>query len=230
MGQHHAWPVRVARNSPLPTGTRQARNPASAWIKAINAAISFSHLSNGNTSLPNLGLNIPALSAGLSYSINRKMNGRNSYVDSITKTLSFNVTLSAGIKQSPWINSPRYPTGIIETEIQKQKFPGARYGAGIAFFFDPSMHHLYLDTIVTIGTTNRPAVNTGPFISYQKILGKFSIPIKLGVYLFSSEVGRFFQDLGFRYSINHHFSVDAGLLAHWGKADFLHAGINYKIK
>ncbi|GAC1425288.1 MAG: acyloxyacyl hydrolase [Flavisolibacter sp.] len=195
----------------------------------LEGGLSFSHLSNGNTKLPNLGLNIPAFYVGLSYRRAHQTNNQISGFGKGEKKMGLAFTGSLGLKQAPWIRSKRYGTTIIEAELQRQKRLGIRFGAGVAFFYDPSKHHMYLDSIVTLGKTSMPVLNSGPFISYEKILGKFSIPIQFGFSLFASDTGPFFQNLGFRYRLNHHFFLNAGLFTHWGKADFMHLGLHYQL-
>ncbi|HUQ97546.1 MAG TPA: acyloxyacyl hydrolase, partial [Chitinophagaceae bacterium] len=43
----------------------------------VNAGLSFSHFSNGSSTLPNLGLNIPALAFGLRYGLTKKIDTHN---------------------------------------------------------------------------------------------------------------------------------------------------------
>ena len=64
-------------------------------------------------------------------------------------------------------------------------------------------------------------------ITSEKRIGKFAVPIQLGGYLFYSEVGQLFQNIGIKYYLNRKWAFGGYLLAHWGKADFMHYGIDY---
>lgn len=190
------------------------------------AGISLSHFSNANTKLPNLGLNIPAVSVGLSYHINH-YNSSDSFQKISIRRNAFYVHASMGTKQSPWIESNHYAIEFMEGGWLHSLKTNDSYSYGLAVFHDPSQEHIYLDTIVTKGITKHSPWNAGPFISFEKRIGKFSIPVQLGAYVFYSEVGQLFQNIGIKYYVNRNCAIGGYLLAHWGKADFMHFGIDY---
>ena len=196
----------------------------------INAGLSFNHLSNATIKLPNLGINIPAFSAGISYAIKPLPIKNFSTPDSIDKRIKFHLQLTAGIKQSPWIESNLYSPIVFAAEVTKQKFSNFRYGAGVAFFYDKSLASQYLDTIVTIDKTSFSTVNASPYFSFEKVIGRFSIPIQFGVYILENDLGSYYQNLGFRYELNKQWSATGYLKTHWGRADFIHVGFNYTFR
>lgn len=193
----------------------------------LNAGLSFSHLSNASIKLPNLGVNTPALSAGVSYAFNQSTPHPFTTKDSTYKNISYRIRLSVGMKQTPWIESYRYETITGEIEVAKNHKGNFNYGAGIAVFYDPSLPHMYLDPVITIGPPYKHTINVGPYIMYEKLVGRLSIPLQLGIYAIDDYLGLLFQNIGFRYRLSNHWSAGGYLKTHWGKADFIHAGIDY---
>jgi len=194
----------------------------------LNAGLSFSHLSNATIKLPNLGLNIPAFSAGISYLIDKSPVTELKSADTIDKRIKFNLQLSAGLKQGPWIESPIYKTAVFTIEATKQKSIKSRYGAGLALLYDPSVANQYLDSIVSLDKTVYSTVNVAPYISYEKLIGKLSIPIQFGMYVLKNPMKKFYQNLGLRYQFTQDWSMVGFLKTHMGRADFVHLGINYQ--
>lgn len=194
---------------------------------SLMAGISLSHFSNANTKLPNLGLNIPALSVGINYQIKPIRNLDSSIKIKPVDKNQFYIHISVGTKQSPWIESNHYGIEYMESGWQHTLRTSDQYSFGLALFHDPSQEHLYLDTIVTLGITKHSPWNVGPYLSFEKRIGKFGVPVQLGAYLFYSEVGQLFQNVGIKYYLNKNWVVGGYLLAHWGKADFMHFGFDY---
>ena len=192
----------------------------------LNLGLSLSHLSNATTKLPNLGLNIPAFTAGISTYIKQAGFETNSYRDSFRKKWNTIVQLTAGIKQVPWVNSDRYGQLILSSEFLYQPNRYGRFGGGLALTYDPSQDNLFVDSIITVGIKNYPVTNLALFASYEIILGRVSIPVQLGTALLETK-NRIFQNYGIRYRASGNFSLAGYLRTHGGTADFLHGGISY---
>jgi hypothetical protein len=195
----------------------------------LNAGVSISHLSNATTKLPNLGLNIPAFTAGISTFINRSAFEKITYRDSFLKKWNAIIQLTAGIKQVPWVNSKRYGQMILSSEFLYQPNRFGRYGGGLAITYDPSQDNFFIDSVITVGIKNYPAINLALFASYEIILGRVSIPIQLGAALLDTKK-RIYQNYGIRYRLTGNLSLAGYLRTHGGTADFLHGGISYHFK
>ena len=196
----------------------------------VNAGLSFSHLSNATIKLPNLGLNIPALSVGIRYAVNRAPARTLSRVDTVPHRLRYSLQLTGGVKQSPVVESSLYGTAVLTAEASKQTSLRSVWGAGLALLYDPALGDLYIDPIITKGKTAYATLNLAPFLSYEKVMGRLSIPIQLGMYIKENPMKRFYQNLGLKYHLTDALAVAGFLKTHMGRADFIHAGINYTIK
>jgi hypothetical protein len=193
----------------------------------VNFGVSFSHLSNGSSTLPNLGLNIPAVSIGMRYAYNDLAVTPHAIKDSFMKFLSYNLYTSLGIKQHPWIGSKRYAVNILSAELSKKISPKHQYGGGVILFYDQSLEV----NPRTITSDKRKGNNfqAGLFAAYEYSIGKISLPLQLGAYVFNHDVySVIFQQFGMRYHFSKRFSTQLMLKSYGGKADVIHAGFGYK--
>ncbi|MDQ3683491.1 MAG: acyloxyacyl hydrolase [Bacteroidota bacterium] len=193
----------------------------------INAGISLSHLSNGTTKLPNLGLNVPALSFGLRYAFNHLKTEVIEQPPMFNKEIKWQLLASAGIKQSPWINSNRRVVNVVSVEAAKQLSYNKKAALGLGLYHDPTF--LLEDVDPTRERmTPKKDLNAALFGSYEPIIGRMSIPLQFGVYIIGkNHLHRFFQNVGARYMLSRRWAACLYLKTHWGKADYIHAGLGY---
>jgi len=195
----------------------------------LNLGFSFSHLSNGSTTLPNLGLNVPAFSIGFRYQPNNELISSHIINDSFYKKKALNFYTSAGIKQHPWIGSKRYVVNVLSGELTKQISRKHQYGGGIVLFYDRSLE-VNPETI-TSDKREHNNLQAGLFAAYEYSVGRLSLPLQFGIYVYNHDVySPIFQQAGLRYQFSKRMSAQLLLKAYGGKADVFHIGIGYKIK
>lgn len=195
------------------------------WL-SLNANISFMHVSNGGTQLPNLGLNIPALSAGLRYSFANPTMEKKSLSKSFTKNINYAIYTTVGRKQWPWVGSKFYMINTVHAEATKKFSYNNRYGAGIIFFYDRTIPHYSSEAMAA--PPHRNKLQAGVYGSYEHFLGKLSFPLQAGAYVYNRyKSPALFQQFGLRFHFSGHISTELILKTHMGKADFIHAGIGY---
>lgn len=195
----------------------------------ISAGISFTHLSNGSSTLPNLGLNIPALSIGLRYSVGENNILKRPRQDTLIKKKILLLFTSVGLKQAPWIEGKRYVVNTLQIEWSRTLHHSGNYNVGAALFYNPALE------INPAGILDQKQsgknVQAGIFVGYEHLLGRLSVPLQLGVYVYNHNTyPSLFQQLGLRYRINPHWSAQAAMKAHTGRADFIHLGVGYRFK
>lgn len=196
---------------------------------SVSAGLSFTHLSNGASTLPNLGINIPAVSLGVRYAAEKPVITREAFGNDFSKKRSFTFYTSAGIKQLPWIGSQRYLVNIVNAEITKQFAHNQQYGGGLILFYDRSMQ--VNPYTITSDKRKNKNVQAGIYASYEYFFGKISLPLQLNAYIYNKDIySALFQQIGVRYKVSKQFSAHAMLKTHGGKADVIHAGIGYKLK
>ena len=193
----------------------------------VNAGASFSHISNGSIKLPNFGLNMPALSAGLRYTWNKMYNEDSATTISyLNKKTEFNLFLSGGVKQTPWAGSPHYFVTIATAEVVKPLSSVNYIGAGVDLFYDPSLTKD--PSGYKLSNNKLKNMQVGLHVIYERKLEKLSIPLQAGIYLLHANRRSIaYQTIGLRYRINKHLSAVYHLKTHTGKADYIHAGLGY---
>ena len=195
----------------------------------LNLGLSFSHLSNGSNTLPNLGLNIPAVSIGMRYAYDDLPATIHRVKDSFTKKTSLSLYSSIGIKQHPWVGSQRYVVNMLSAEITKQRSYKHQYGGGIVFFYDRSLQ--VNPRTITSDKRTHNNFQAGVYASYEYSIGRLSLPLQFGAYAFNHDVySVIFQQIGMRYKFSKRFSAAVMLKSYGGKADVIHAGFGYKLK
>lgn len=194
----------------------------------VDAGLSFTHLSNGASRLPNLGINIPAISVGLHYAAHELPITRTSFPDSFYRKLSFAVYTSAGLKQQPWIGSKQYLVNIFQAEVTRRFSYNNQYGGGIVLFYDRSMQ--VNPYTITSDKRENKNVQLGVYASYEHFFGRFSLPLQMNVYVYNRDIySTLFQQVGLRYKLTDHWLATAMLKTHGGKADVIHLGMGYKL-
>lgn len=193
------------------------------------AGFSFSHLSNGSSTLPNLGLNIPAVFIGLRHQLGAAVLEKKAQPDTVLKKSTIVLFTTAGIKQFPWIEGKRYLVNTVQAEWSRPPGRTARWGGGVVLFYDRSME------VDPQGIPDRKRrgnkLQAGVFAGYEHVFGRLSIPVQLGAYVYNADIySRLYQQLGFRYRIDAAWSAQLAMKTHSGKADFIHAGIGYRLK
>jgi hypothetical protein len=195
----------------------------------LTAGFSFSHFSNGSSSLPNLGLNIPALSIGLRYSGVKDPRLVKRKLDPLNKNSTFTILTTAGLKQFPWIESQRYLVNTVQLEWARRFRHSARYSGGAVLFYDRALEVNPAGILDQKRKGNK--LQAGIYAGYEHLLGRLSVPVQLGLYVHNRDIySALFQQLGFRYRITSQWSAQLAMKTHSGKADFIHLGVGYQIK
>ncbi|MER3463492.1 MAG: hypothetical protein C4329_02820 [Chitinophagaceae bacterium] len=195
-----------------------------------NAGLSLTHLSNGGAQLPNLGLNIPGITAGVRYVIDEtKVDYTKTYL-SFDKKIHLQMGLSAGFKQTPWIGSKTYLAKIITIEGDKQIGSVNRLGLGIHLFYDPSSNNDEIDPVFPDKQQSDYQYNAGFYFQYEHMIRRLSLGVQLGFYPFKAYYSdSFYENVGVRYQLTNRWSGGFYLKTHWGKAEYIHLGFTYKV-
>lgn len=191
----------------------------------VNAGFSFSHLSNGGSTLPNLGLNMPAATVGLRYGSAEKMSNEKTPRFQKTK-LQYALYASGGVKQAPWVESSRYLVNTFSAEGSKQFGYSNFAGGGVIVYYDRSLevHPAGIPSLKRKGNF----LQAGVFALYEHRFGNLSVPLQLGAYVYNKDLSpQLFQNLGLRYRVAKHWSAQVILKTHMGQADHIHAGVGF---
>lgn len=190
----------------------------------INTAISFYHLSNAKTSLPNLGINIPSISIGYRYAFHPEIKKPQQVFDSLNKKMFVKIFLTGGVKQMQVPDSSYYFVQVLAAEVGKQISYSSTLALGLFITHDNSVK---TDPLVT-HLRGIPTSQIALYGSYEYNIGRLSIPVQLGVFLYNSN-SNLVESVGFRYQLNSRLIAELMLKAHGHKADLMHIGMGYQL-
>jgi hypothetical protein len=192
----------------------------------INTAVTFYHVSNAKTSLPNLGINIPSLSIGYRYAFNGETKSPVSPQDKFDgKKTFYKVFLTAGVKQMQVPDSSYYFVKVLTGELSKQVSYSSILSIGMFITHDASVK---TDTLVKhLGPIKTSQVAL--YGSYEYNLGRLIIPVQFGIFLYNSN-STLLESIGVRYKFSDRWMGQLLLKSHGHKADLMHVGIGYLIR
>jgi hypothetical protein len=148
--------------------------------------LSYSHASNGNSNLPNLGANMVTMNTGVVYKFIKSQKAVITKIDSSTYVKSkYEIVLWAG-------------EGIVQKKIFGKKYLAQSYsatsyydfrntqkiGMGIDMFYNAAN----IDSMKQEGvvlSNNFQNLQAGIKVAYSYSLGRLSLPVELGYYIFS---------------------------------------------
>lgn len=194
-----------------------------------SAGLGFAHLSNGGTTLPNLGVNTPLVQAGLRYSFHEPRIEPTLNRDSFSRKPFFRVFVAGATKQYPWVEGKRYFITLANAEMVERTADKHQWAAGVMLSHNPSLE---FDPSGLLSIKKEDyRFQAGVYGTYERLFGKLTVPLQVGVYVYNRD--RFpvvYQQLGLRYQVAPQWTASALLKTHMGKADFINAGIGYTFK
>jgi len=200
----------------------------------LNAGLNFLHLSNGGTTLPNLGINTPCLTAGIKYAFSKPDTSDIVSTVHYYKRLTFKVFTSVSLKQAPWIGGNHYLINVLQPEVTYRLKPKYSYGIGMMFTYNRSLDFFPLEN-PSYEKRGQKKLQIGTYAAYEHFFGRLSVPLQLGVYVYNkAKSPLLFQQFGLRYrlqdkysSVLNNLSAELLLKSHMGQADFIHIGLGY---
>jgi len=200
------------------------------WQKTqLELGLSFTHLSNGSIKLPNLGLNMPALSIGLNYSFNPKIMMTRRALPPLNKKWNFYLFTFAAIKQAPPLESPQGWVNGLSFEALKTISQAGRLGGGINLTYDRTLRTEVPNSPTFAFDASKLKLEASIYGSYEYVVGNLSIPLQLGAYLYNNYlISEIYENIGIRYRLSSHCFAGMSLKAHIVKADFIQWGIGYQ--
>lgn len=200
--------------------------------------VGMTHFSNGGMSMPNLGLNIPMLEAGMHFriaSVNETCNeaetARMLRTDSLVndRHWHFTAVVAFGANDIGVPGGNRFGAANLQTSYMHNTARKHRFGGGVDVMYSQGVRHnmVYSDD----PTTPLQAVQLGVKFSYELVLGRFYMPYEMGVYAYSKykEAGVVYNRLAARYLINDHLVANLSLKTHLARAEYWEVGIGWRL-
>jgi hypothetical protein len=204
------------------------RVPATSRLQ-VSGAISFTHFSNGATSLPNLGLNIPTIQAGLHYIAGNPVS-RTRHPDPPKRGgVDYSISLVAGVKDIYPPEGKRYVPMNLSLNALKDVTVKSMVGFGTDIGIDKSMEpRLEEQDREGFKSTFRLGLHGTYGLHVGKVHGLFQV----GSYLYNPLTldGDIYSRLAFRCYVSKKLFLSFNLKTHFAKADYFEGGLGYSIR
>jgi hypothetical protein len=197
----------------------------------FNSGISFSHFSNGAYRMPNLGMNVPAVKAGLL--INFEGDYEYPVVEEAVfeKNKYFNLMINGGVKEIYPLSRRKFPVMSLNVNYNWNYSPKSIFSAGIDLYHNTSYKTIF-ENDSTIELKNYIGIEPSVVFGFGKIFGKTQFQFQTGFYLYTY-LPRFmnmYQRLSLRRQIISGLFFDLSLKSHLFVADYIGFGIAYNWK
>ena len=188
------------------------------------AGLGLNHYSNGATSKPNFGVNLPTLLLGLNYHAQRPAPHVNDYAPAPAEVGRFfyNVSASLGFKQRTPADPHDYQVYSGTLAVGRRMNRKSNLLLGVEGFNDRSLQ-ADLDDTTRIGGAKPDVKKAGVFLGHELLFGKLAFDSHLGFYVYapykSSTV--YYERLGLKYQFTNVVFGAIDLKIHRGAADVI---------
>jgi hypothetical protein len=195
----------------------------------LKTGIGLTHMSNGKTQTPNLGLNLIDFHINTCYYFGDRINNipkKKHY----RKPHTFIGIITGGFKEFSAPNLGKYFAGstIIEYEYAiKNKLS---VGTGFDCFYDGVLHKTFKNE--NDPSALRHAIRTGIHAGITYYFGDVGFVLQVGSYIkpYYQDISPIYKRFGLRAKINKHLIANLSLKTHWAKADIIEIGLAYYIE
>jgi hypothetical protein len=201
---------------------------------ALSTGIDFFHYSNGETTLPNDGINIGNVFVSAGYRFrSRTIPVTPDNNSGFRKSGHVSIVPVFGWKDLSPVKSKRYFTAALSAEYSYNLTRIQNVGAGMALFYDGSVKELYDEDAANGEDIGRPyrQLTPGLYLIHDLNLFPVVINIQAGYYLVDDLIktrSRFFNRFGLRYFISERYFINITHKSHFFfKGDNLEWGIGY---
>lgn len=205
----------------------------------LSAGVQLMHFSNGSVKTPNFGLNIPSVSGGIAFRLNKENNYIRRRLRPDLTMFEFDgrdyIEVKAGttfaIKETGDTDGKRY--NIYAGFISASKSLGYKHKLGLCFdlSWDGS------DALLVAHSNTEPyqkseLTKPGLSAAYELVLARTSFAFNLGAYLGGKDKseGMTYYKAGIHYLITKNLFGNLTLKTHFARADFVGLGIGYRFK
>lgn len=191
----------------------------------------FSHASNGRAKVPNLGLNVVTLNAGLNYTIKSASKPAINKIDSSAKVKSRNEIVASaafGYNQREVATEPLYNL-LISAAYHRNIRNTHKFGIGTDIFID---QNYMIDYKIEFNKEPAPIdqVRASVKFCYSYNVGRISFPLEIGYYYFqkASPDAPVVSRIGVRYYSRCGLVASVGLRTHFAVAYDFEYGLGYR--
>ena len=196
------------------------------------AGLGLNHYSNGATTKPNFGVNLPSVVLGLNYYQQRPALQTNANAPAPAEVghTFFNVSTSLGFKQRTESDHQKYLVNSVTAAVGRRVNRKSNLLLGIDGFYDRSLKATLEDTART-GGPHPDVKKMGVFAGHELLFGRLAFVSHLGFYVYEpyKSATRYYERLGLKYHVTSLLFGAIDLKLHGGKADVIEFKIGAKL-
>ena len=194
--------------------------------------LGLNHYSNGATSKPNFGVNLPSVVLGLNYHAQRPVPHVNDYAPAPPDVGQnfLNVSTSLGYKQRNESDRQKYLVNSVTLAVGRRVNRKSNLLLGLEGFNDRSLQ-AQLDDTTRAGGRQPDVKKAAVFGGHELLFGRLAFVSHLGFYLYAPYKSSpfFYERLGLKYHFNDWLFGAVDLKLHVGKADVIELKVGAKL-
>jgi hypothetical protein len=204
----------------------------------LELGLGLTHFSNGASTLPNLGLNLPMVNIGFHHRVfgylctktTDEYNQKIAHTKEILaeRNWQFNVLVVTGFNDVDPPGGKRYGLLNVLSSAMRQTSRKHKWGGGIDIMYsDAIRHRLAMDTIYVSTVGN---MQPGVKIAYELVVGRISFPIEFGAYIYTryKNFMPVYNRFGVHYLVNDHLILNVSLKSHLARAEYFEYGAGWR--
>ncbi|ALW83948.1 hypothetical protein AUC43_01835 [Hymenobacter sedentarius] len=188
------------------------------------AGVGLNHYSNGATTKPNFGVNLPSVVLGLNYHEQRHAPQTNAHAPAPAELCHnfFNFSTSLGFKQRTEGDRHKYLVNSVTAAVGRRVNRKSNLLAGVEGFYDRSLQAQLEDT-TRAGLTQPDVKKVGAFVGHELLFGRLAFVSHLGFYVYApyKSSTAYYERLGLKYHFTNLLFGAIDLKIHRGAADVI---------
>jgi hypothetical protein len=196
--------------------------------------VGLNHYSNGATTKPNFGINLPTVVLGLNYHQQRPFSplpiGEAAIAPPDLGRNFVEISSTAGIKQRNETDRNKYLVNSATVAVGRRVNRKSNLVIGLEGFYDRSLRAELRDTART--TDNLPDVKkAGAYFGHELLFGRLAFVSQLGFYLYNPYKSNkfYYERLGLKYRFTEHTFGSIDLKVHRGAADVIECRLGVRL-
>ena len=188
------------------------------------AGVGLNHFSNGATTKPNFGVNLPSVVLGLNYHQQRPVPFANANAPAPAEVghLFYNVSTSLGFKQRTEGDKQKYFVNSVTAAVGRRMNRKSNLLLGVEGFYDRSLKATLEDT-TRAGGKQPDVKKAGVFLGHELLFGRLAFVSHLGFYVYApyKSSTAYYERLGLKYHFTDLLFGAVDLKIHRGAADVI---------
>lgn len=196
------------------------------------AGLALNHYSNGATTKPNFGINLPSLVLGLNYHEQRPAltTPDNGQLPTDVGQNFYNVSTSLGYRQRSESDRQKYLVNSVTAAIGRRVNRKSNLLLGVEGFYDRSLKAQLEDT-TRAGLRQPDVKKAGVFVGHELLFGRLAFVSHLGFYVYEPYKSStfYYERLGLKYHFTNLLFGAVDLKVHRGAADVIEFKLGAKL-